>query len=116
MNIGRLNDRVRVEQQLQVRDSRTNEVKVAWVLLAEIWADIADVLPTQDEAKMPGIDMSKRPAKLRTRFYGIITDKMRFIDLRTDRILTVVSGPAEVGREEAMDWMCHTFSTEGQGG
>ena len=116
MNIGNLDDRIRVEQEVPTRDPRTNEVKIAWVAAGALWADIQDVLPSQDEATIAGVDLSKRPAKVRTRYCSWLTSKMRFVDLRTNRILSLISGPAELGRKEAMDWLANTYSTEGQGG
>lgn len=115
LNVGALNDRIRVEQRTEARDARTNEVTLTWALLAELWADIEDILPDHDEAKTDGIVLSSRPAKVKTRFYAILNSNMRFINLRDNRVLTIVSGPAEIGNKDGMLWMCNTFSTEGQG-
>jgi head-tail adaptor len=117
VNIGTLDRPVRVEEQVVTRDPATNEAKVSWVTKATIWARVLDILPSQSEATLSVVRMSKRPAQVRTRYFSWLTANMRFVVLDdNDRHLVPVSGPAVIGRKEGMDFIAETYSTEGQGG
>lgn len=108
---------VRLEQEVTTRDGRTNEEKLTWAPVREMWVSLLDVLATSDEAIQQGISMAERPAKVQTEYDLAMTQKMRFVVLdQADRILSIVSGPVMIGRRDAMEWMTKTYSTEGQGG
>ncbi|SEQ60411.1 Phage head-tail joining protein [Sphingobium sp. YR768] len=55
--------------------------------------------------------MSARPARVRMRFREDITPDMRFIF--GSRIMQIVSGPAELGRREALEFMVEEYRPAG---
>lgn len=84
-----------------------------WALVAEIWAEIVDLLPsrTDGERVANGIDFAERPARVRIRFRDDITNDMRLV-LGT-RVMQIVTMPAELGRREALELMVKEFVPAG---
>lgn len=84
-----------------------------WELVDEIWAEIMDLLPSRSggENVVNGIDFAERPARVRIRYRTGITNTMRLVD--GDRIMQIVSMPAELGRREGLELMVKDYSAAG---
>lgn len=81
----------------------------------DVWCSIDDVLPGKAE-KAGVIDVSTRPARVRMYFRSDITSNMRFVET-TDgvdgREMQIVSGPAEIGRRDGLEFMVENYTPAG---
>jgi head-tail adaptor len=120
----RTNRFVRLER--PVADSSfTGAGSGTWELVADIWAEIMDLLPsrTDGERVANGIDFAERPARVRIRYRADITNAMRLVEGATivddivdysgARIMQIVTVPAELGRREAMEFMVKNYAPAG---
>ena len=83
-----------------------------WLPLATVWAEVQDMLPSRGERLVEGINIARRPCRVRMRYRNDITSAMR-IRIGT-RELRIIAGPAELGRREGLEFMAEELSTEGQ--
>lgn len=88
-----------------------------WVEVAkDVWCSIDDVLPSKGEKIANGINIATRPARIRMYFRADITGDMRFVET-TDgddgRVMQIVSGPAEIGRRDGLEFMVEDYSVAG---
>ncbi|WP_380925471.1 head-tail adaptor protein [Sphingomonas leidyi] len=74
-----------------------------WVDVGECWADVQDVLPSRGEIVTGMTATMVRPARVRVRWRTDITPNMRFVG--EGREMHIISGPAEIGRREALEFM-----------
>lgn len=79
------------------------------------WAEVQDMLPSRAEDMADGIDITRRPCRIRTLYRSDITAQHR-VKIGS-RILEIVSGPVILGtpgRPEGLEMVCVEFSTQGQ--
>ena len=77
-----------------------------------VWADVQDMLPSRAERIGEGINIARRPCRIRLRWRDDITADMRIrIGSRELRIVTM---PAELGRREGIELVAEELTTEGQ--
>lgn len=79
------------------------------------WAEVRDTLPSRAESVDPGIDMTRRPCRIRTLYRSDITPQHR-VKIGS-RVLEIVSGPVTLGspaRPEGLEMMCIEYSTQGE--
>lgn len=116
--IGELDRLVRIEQPV-ADDSLDGAGSGTWnPVAADVWCSIKDVLPSNGEKIANGIDISTRPARVRMYFRDDVTSDMRFVDTTEGvdgRIMQIVSGPAEIGRKDGLEFMVETFRPAGNG-
>ena len=120
----RLDKRIRVErpvrgQGLAAAGSGT------WALVAEMAAEVQDMLPSRGERMAEGITVTERPARVRVRYREDINATMRVLigknvrgddgepEWRTDRIAAIVSEPAELGRGHWSEFVVQHYSAPG---
>jgi head-tail adaptor len=96
-----------------------------WALVCEVWANVQDMLPSRGERIADGVNVSNRPARVRVRYRDGLTSTMRIVvgrnvkdadghpQWQADRILQIVSGPAELGRRETMEFMAEEYRPAG---
>lgn len=114
MQIGKLDKRVRFEQKSVVNDNDYGSEVITWTTYKECWANILDVTTRSQESTNSDLRLLKRPCKVTVRFDANINSNMRIVMLDTnDRILQIVSKPAELGRKEAMEFMAEDYSVDG---
>lgn len=107
---GRLNRRVRIER--PVADTRLDGAgSGTWVLVKEVWAEVQDNLPSRGEKLADGVNVSARPARVRMRFRSDVTSSMRFV--LGDRVMQIISGPAELGYREGLEFMVEEYQPAG---
>jgi len=82
-----------------------------WEPVVTVWASVKDALPSRAEKLADGINMSARPARVRMRYRDDVTTDMRFV--MGDRIMQIVSGPAELGRLEGLEFMVEEYRPAG---
>lgn len=83
----------------------------SWELVDEVWAGIQDKLPSRAENPGKGIGTATRPARVRIRARDDITPDMRFV-LGT-RIMQIVSGPAELDYQDAVEFVVEDYRPAG---
>lgn len=84
----------------------------AWAVLAVVWANVQDDLPSKSEAVQQGLVLNKSRARIRFRYLATVTSACR-ITVRgvTDRVFAIIGGPAELGKHEYMEVLGETSSS-----
>ena len=118
----RLNRFVRIER--PVADTSFDGAgSGAWDLLAEVWAEIEDMLPSRGERLADGINVATRPARVRIRYRTDVTNALRVVagarvvdgevDYSGARIMQITTLPAELGRREGLEFMVEEYRPAG---
>lgn len=112
MNAGDLDRLIRIEQKAEDNtfDGAGSE---PWQLFAQAWAQVQDMLPSRGERLADGLNIATRPARVRIRYIEGVKASMRIV--MGDRIMQIVSAPAELGRREGLELMVEDYSTSGNG-
>ena len=118
MRAGQYDRRIRIEQNSSAVDPQYGTAVPGWVAVAEVWAQVQDVLPSRAESQSDSVRLASRPSRIRVRWNvslaAIGTGAMRIVQIdRGDRMLKIVAGPAEIGRRESLEFMAQEFSTSG---
>ena len=81
-------------------------------MLAVVWANVQDDLPSKSEAVQQGLVVAKNRARIRFRYLATVTSACR-ITVRgaTDRVFQIIGGPAELGKHEYMEVLGETSSS-----
>lgn len=120
----RLDKRIRIErpvrgQGLDAAGSGT------WEPVAEMAAEVQDLLPSRGERMAEGITVTERPARVRVRYREDINATMRVLigknvrgddgepQWQTDRVAAIVSEPAELGRRQWSEFVLQQYSAPG---
>lgn len=107
----KLDTRIRIERKLVTRDPQYGTEVVAWTEFACVWAEVKDILPSKAERLADSIQIGRRPARIRFRYLaGLAADMRIIID---NRIHQIISGPATLGRRDAMEIMVEEHSSVG---
>ncbi|MFA5900347.1 MAG: phage head closure protein [Hyphomicrobium sp.] len=113
MKSAKLDQRIRIDSKQVTTDANYGTQTVTWATFATVWAWVQDVLPSKAESQSNGLLLSKRPARIRIRYLAGITTDMRVVLLdRGNRVLQIVSGPAELGRKEGIEIMAEQYTTD----
>ena len=108
-----LDQRVRIEKMQTTQDADYGTAIITWVPHATVWAQVQDVLPSKAEAQANGMRLTTSPCRIRTRYLAGVTAAMRLVLLtRSDRVLQIVTNPAELGRKEGLEFMAEEYSTD----
>lgn len=107
----RLNRSLRIERPI-AGEGFADAGSGTWSPVDEVWAEVQDVLPSRGERlSASGINLAARPARVRMRYRDDITSDMRFV--MGARVMQIISGPAEIGFREAVEFMVEDYSTAG---
>lgn len=113
MRIGSLDTPVSIQKKLITTNNDYGGEVVSWVEHKRAWAEITDLTTRMQESTTYDLRQLKQPRRVRMRYDNSITADMRLIILdSSDRILQIVSKPAEIGRREAIEFMAHDYSVE----
>lgn len=108
-----LDQRIRIEKVLTTSDADYGTPVVTWVAHATVWAQVQDVLPSKAEAQPNALRLTIGPSRIRTRYLAGVTAAMRVVLLtRGNRVLQIVTAPAELGRKEGLEFMAEEYSTD----
>ena len=111
MEIGKLDRYVRVEQLTITNDTDYGSPVETWATYKTAWACIKDVTNKSQESTKSDLRLMKRPCEVTMRFDDGIDSTMRLVMLdRDDRVLQIVSKPAELGRREGIMFMCEDYN------
>lgn len=112
LNAGDLDRRVTILVETTTKDPVYNTDVATWAPLAEVSAQVRDVLPSRADRVAEDIILSRRPARVRMRWRDDVTQANR---LEIDGVqMRIVAGPAELGRREGIELMVEALSTEGE--
>lgn len=124
MKKGRMRDRIRFER--PVADASFGGAgSGTYTLICEVWAEVQDMLPSRGERLAEGVNVANRPARVRMTYRNGLSSGMRIlvgrnvrdadgeIHWQTNRILQIISGPAELGRREGMEFMAEEYTPAG---
>ena len=107
----KLDTRIRIECKVVTHDPHYGTEQVNWTEFACVWAEVKDILPSKAERLADSIQIGRRPARIRIRYLaGLAADMRVIIDSCVHQI---ISGPATLGRREAMEFMVEENSSEG---
>jgi len=107
---GRYDRRIRIERPVAAAGIK-GAGSGSWEKVAEVWAEVQDALPSRAERLDSGINVASRPARVRMRWRAGIAADMRFV--MGDRVMQIVSGPAELGRRAGLEFMVMDYSVAG---
>jgi head-tail adaptor len=109
---GKLRSRVRIER--PVPDTSLDGAgSGSWALLDTVWAEVQDMLPSRiyAERQTEGINLATRPTRVRIRYRTDVTSDMRFVI--GARVMQIVSGPAEIGWREGLEFLVEDYNSAG---
>lgn len=90
----------------------------AWANLATNpteWAQVQDMLPSRGENIAEGIDVTRKPCRVRTLYRSDITAQMRVVIASV--VHEIISGPVVLGspaRPEGLELICAKLSSQGE--
>jgi SPP1 family predicted phage head-tail adaptor len=111
MNLGKLDRFIRIEYKVVTNDPDFGSEIVTWTKLKDCWASVQDILTNSQESTKTDLRLSTRPCRVQMHYDSSINETMRIVMLdRDDRLLQIVSVPAEIGRRQGIEFMCEEFS------
>lgn len=113
MQLPPLDQRIRLEVSQTAPDASYGTPVQTWVEFATVWANVQDMLPSKAESQVGGLTVARQQTRVRIRYLAGVLPDMRIIQLdRSNRILQIISGPAELGRQDGMELMAEQYTTE----
>lgn len=110
MNV-KLDRRIEIQKKTATRESTFNSESITWPVYVTVWAEVQAGLPSRSESVRQGLTLARNQTRVRIRYRDDVDSSMR---LRIDgRILQIVGGPAELGRQEFLEMVCEEFTTTG---
>ncbi len=114
MNLGPLDRRIRVEQCTVGKDATYGAPTQTWSTFATLWASIEEDAGADDERSDKGLRIATRKARVTTRYVAGLTSAMRVVYLdRDNRVMQILSQPAELGRKDGLTFRVADFTTSG---
>jgi SPP1 family predicted phage head-tail adaptor len=111
MNIGKLDRYIRIESKTVTNDPEFGGEVITWTTHKECWASVQDILSNNQEATKTDLRLSTRPCKVQMHYDASINATMRVVMLdRDNRLLQIVSVPAEIGRRQGLEFIAEEFS------
>lgn len=115
MQIGKLDRYVRIEQKVVTRDDDYGSEVITWDLYKECWAQVQDITTRMQEQTNNDLRLLKQPCKVLMRYDPSVNATMRLVLLdRDNRVLNIVTKPAEIGRRQAIEFTCEDYSEHGE--
>ena len=115
LSAGRLDRRITFQHRVGTTDPTYGTKTYTWEDIPvnpTVWAEVQDVLPSRAERLADGVNIARRPARVRTRWRDDVTGEMRV--KVGERVMQIVAGPAELGRREGLEMLCEELSTSGE--
>jgi SPP1 family predicted phage head-tail adaptor len=104
-----LNKRCRIEYKSVAQDANYGTEIITWTLLAVVWCNVQDVLPSKSESVKNDLVIGNKTARLRCRYRTDIESSMRII-LDGDTY-QIISDYAELGKHEYIEFMIEKYTT-----
>jgi len=114
MQVGKLDRYIRIEKKTVTKDENYGSEIISWDTYKECWANVQDITTRMQESTNSDLRLLKQPCKVLVRYDPGINATMRIVMLdRDNRILQIVTKPAEIGRKEAMEFTAEDYSQNG---
>lgn len=108
MNID-LNKRCRIERKAITQDTVYGTEIITWVLLAVVWCNVQDVLPSRSESVKNGLVIGTKQKRWRARYRCDVDSSMRIV---IDGIAhQIVGGPAELGQRQYIECVIDSYTS-----
>lgn len=111
LTAGRRNRLITFEARTGTQDATYGTRSYGWADHAQEWAEVQDILPSRGENFADGLEIQRRPTRIRTLYRDDITSDMRV--KVGDRTLEIIAGPVELGNREGLEMVCEDYSSEG---
>jgi len=108
MRSGRLNEICEIQQKSVEVDADYGVQQETWSYKARVWCEKLDVLPSKSEAVTNQLNINTNQSRIRMKYRTDIDSTMRF--LIGTRIYQIVSGPAEIGHRDLMEFVAERYS------
>lgn len=108
---GKRDTLITFETRSETQNATTGSYTYTWATHAQEWAEVQDMLPSRAENVAEGINLQRRPCRIRTMFRDDINSTMRITF--EGRTVQIVAGPVELGRRDGLEMVCEEYSTEG---
>jgi SPP1 family predicted phage head-tail adaptor len=109
VNIGKLNTRARIERKSVTQDATYGTETVTWALLATVWCEKQDVLPSKSEAVKNGIAVALNQSRIRLRYRSDLDSTMRLVIGGVAH--QIIAGPAVIGNKDGIELMVEKASS-----
>ena len=114
MQVGKLDRYIRIEKKTVTKDANYGSEVISWDTYKECWANVQDITTRMQESTNNDLRLLKQPCKVLVRYDNGIDATMRIVMLdRDNRVLQIVTKPAEIGRKEAMEFTAEDYSQNG---
>lgn len=107
---GRFKDRVTILQPGRASSAKYGSSTVTFSELATVWAEVRDMLPSRAERISEGLEITRRPCRVRMRWRDDVREDMRLRFRGRDLRIVAL---AEIGRREVLEVVAEQLSTEG---
>lgn len=108
MNVN-LNKRCRIEYPAKTQDSIYGTDVITWTLLATIWCEIQDEMPSKTEGDQSGVIVTTKKSRFRARYRSDINSGMRII---CDGVTyNIVSAVADIGNKRYIEAMIEVYTS-----
>jgi len=110
---GKLRDRITIEvREVTPHPEYATPVEGEWVEYITVRAEVQDFLPSKGDTVVEGVSLARRPCRIRIRRRRDITSAMR-VKIK-DRVLRIVTTPAEIDNGDMTEFVAEQWSTGGQ--
>lgn len=108
-----LDTRITWERKTVTKDAEYRTDIVAWTLVATVWCEAQDEMPSRAEALKAGVVVARNRTRIRYRYRTDIDSSMRGVIVGpVRRVLGIIGGPAMVGgNRQYSEVMCEELST-----
>jgi head-tail adaptor len=105
----KLDRRCRIEKPVNTIDPVYGSAEKTWQLLAVVWCNVQDVLPSRSEAVKNGLAVGTKQKRLRFRYRDDVDSSMRIM---LDNVAhQIVGGPAELGQHEYLECVVEAYTS-----
>jgi len=108
MRSGKLNTVCLVQQKSTSVDDDYGTQIETWTEFARVWCEKVDMLPSRSEAVTNQLNVNTNQSRIRMKFRSDIDSTMRF--LIGTMIYQIVSGPAEIGHKDLIEFVAERYS------
>lgn len=113
-----MNREVQIRHRVRTQNAADGSYVYTWSTLATAFAEVQDQLPSRGERIADGVDVKRRPCRVRMYWRDDVTSAMQLRVLgrgdEDDRDLRIVSGPAELGYRDRMEFVAEELEPGGQ--
>lgn len=113
-----MNRTVQIRSRSRSQSASDGSYSDSWSTMATVWAEVQDILPSRAESITEGVNIARRPCRVRFYYRDDVTPDMLFRVLgrapeEGDRDLRIIAGPAELGFRHRVEFVAEDLTSEG---